>query len=781
MPSRTFPSTKSSLYAVTGSTELGGGQDPHLPVGGSWSGYTFRGAVQFSLDWSSVKRITSAVLHIKVSTQVHVGFSSAPDIYVRRCTSSWTPNSASSGVDGGSGWSTSGSVYPGPSYTTTGQASKRIPTSEATWVDIDITAIVRAWAPTSVEGGGAASNYGVILIGVASGDITEFSSYETSSSSNRPSVVVQYETDAAPTATATGPTGTTTSKRPNLTGTGSDPDGDAITSYQVEVRQGTTVVYTWTGGSGGSYSHTPTSDLPSGNLTTRVRATAAGLQGAYSADKAFTIDRIPIMGAWSAPAASVAGTRRPVHTIAWSDPDGDAGEVYDIEVYPATGGAPTPGQAAVYVRTNQTTGLSAGSISHTPAVDLPGGALVARARVRTLGAWSAWSTYRSYTIVLTVPTITWNWPEYDGGWGRVRTNELQDPTRVLDNVAIRGINVNYAPPSGTTITTSNVKIEVDDPGVGGPAVGTILFNAGIGAAAGGGAYEYAFRPNVAPGLAGWLAGTLKATVTFTCANSATVTEVRRFRFAMGEWYGAVALGDSVSALASTEVPKGDDVAQFYRAQVSPTAANGAAPWRLRAALATVQGELPATNAYLGLWTRLSRLADDAELVADGSFESDPPLAAWGGPNANRSAVVPPSGGTQDGSRVLRIAGDGIASYPGASQTVPIIQGVTYRICGWVRKAAGTAPAYVRLDTYLDGSFQASVVTLNTQVSGWVYLEGYFTVPTDGSVDALRAIVYLGGGVPAATEVGYWDAVSLRGLGIGDAGMDRLSLDWSSLG
>src|SRR4029079_1983026 len=91
----------------------------------------------------------------------------------------WTANNSSSSADGGGGWSTAATNYPGPSLTTTGQVNKDVSTAEQTWISVDISTIVRAWAPTSVEGGGGAANYGVVLYGVASGDLTEFNSYES--------------------------------------------------------------------------------------------------------------------------------------------------------------------------------------------------------------------------------------------------------------------------------------------------------------------------------------------------------------------------------------------------------------------------------------------------------------------------------------------------------------------------------------------------------------------------------------------------------------------------
>src|SRR5262245_54523056 len=139
MASKTLTAAKSSLFANSGSTNLGGGADDHLPVGGPWGSYVFTSAVQFNLDWSGVKRITSAVIRLRTTGQVHIGFSSTPDFFVARATAAWTANSASSSAEGGSGWSTSPTVYPGPPSTSTGRVGKRAPTAENSTFDTDIT------------------------------------------------------------------------------------------------------------------------------------------------------------------------------------------------------------------------------------------------------------------------------------------------------------------------------------------------------------------------------------------------------------------------------------------------------------------------------------------------------------------------------------------------------------------------------------------------------------------------------------------------------------------
>lgn len=778
MPTRTLAADRSSLLAVTGSSELGGGNDDHLPIGGPWGGYTFRGVVRFALDWTNVRRINSARLYMRTSSQVHVGFSSAPDIYVRRATTSWNPNSGQSGADsgGGPGWSTSPVVYPGPSTTTAGQASKRMPTAESTWTDVDITAIVRAWAPLAIEGGTYQANYGVVLLGVASGDVSEV---QSSKSVYAPYIVLDYASDAPPPApTITGPTGVVTTVRPTLAATCVDPDGDPLTLADIEVRKAGVVVYSALGtavASATTIAHVPTADLPSGALVVRMRAQANGVWGAWSGDAPFTVDRPPAMGAWTAPAASVSGTRRPVHTVAWSDPDADAGEVFDIEVYPAAGGVPVSGAAPAYAKTNLTTGLAAASISHTPAADLPGGDLVARVRVRTAGVWSAWSTWRAYTVVLTVPTLAWITPAAPGGFLAPDVYaDLADPAIALLAMRFR-YEFSSVPASGTTLTRAHVKIVRLD----GPTPGSVYADADIAIPPAGGIAGYNVVPNAGTVGAAWTTpyGTVEITVDVFASNGGTIRDVRVGRFAAGEWYGAVALGDQVAGLAAVETPLLDRVYMLYRAQTAPTV--GTAPWRALAALATVQAELPATNAYLGIRARIGRKTLDADLVVNGSFE-DATLAGWSSVNAQKTSII--DSGAPDGSRVLRILGDGVANFPSVYQDCLVVPGATYRVSGQVARAAGTVGQRIRVDAYLGAvSVTTGAINLSRAASGWGYLEGWYTVPADGSIDRLRVLLYIDAAAPPAVNDLRFDAVRLQGMGPGDAGMDRLDLAWASLG
>lgn len=237
MPTKNFSVTKDARIALAGSTELGAGKSLYIPVG-LYSGYLYRGLLQFSLNWTGVSKILSATLKLKTSGQYYVAFSSDPDVYVRRNTSSWSEGT-SVGLSG------SNAVHWGnrPGTTSTDQSPDTdITTSEGTWDSIDITDIVEAWAPTSVKKsdgspGGNLTNYGITLFAVSEGgaDITEFYSRE---SSYDPYIVLSYEDNSAPNApTLVSPIGGTTilSATPTLVATHSDPDGDTIESIDVQV------------------------------------------------------------------------------------------------------------------------------------------------------------------------------------------------------------------------------------------------------------------------------------------------------------------------------------------------------------------------------------------------------------------------------------------------------------------------------------------------------------------------------------------------------------------
>jgi hypothetical protein len=429
------PSADSLFTQSSGGTNLGGGKDPHLVVG-YWSGYRFRSAIKFSLDWTGVVQIQSAVLYLKTTNQYHVAFGSDPDIYIERCTSSWTENSAN--ADGAGVWTTEATAWPGPSSTTTGRATLDVATTENTWVSVDITSIVEDWAPTTVKrrdgtAGGNAANYGVLLRAVNgdtdSTETTEFYSREAGSSVD-PYIVLTYSTNSPPNAPTNVKLGGASSgsiitgavTTPTLTFTGNDPDaGDVLAKYdvQVDTTTGNGVEPDWAGLhsqiSGG------TTGISGQNVT--VALPVALSRGQWYAIRCRTYDDDNAVGAWSATAyfklnqlpsatASTSGVA-PIwnldEAVLWtsggshakprlqftvSDPDGHTITAYELRIKTSAGGT--------VVHTASGTGAWASDSTVTVDVNyglVNGTTYYYDVRVKdSIGEWSAYSAEASFRV-----------------------------------------------------------------------------------------------------------------------------------------------------------------------------------------------------------------------------------------------------------------------------------------------------------------------------------------------------------------------------------------------
>lgn len=163
MAVRNFLISKDAMVALESSSgdQLGAGLEGHLPVGVYTGAYTIRSLLQFTLDWTNVYQITSAVLKIKTSTGNNHGVKTTHNMYVKRNTSSWSEGTK--GAD--ESWYASNAVHWGnkPSTTSTGQATIAGSASDDVLRSHDLTDIVKAWAPTSIPGGGGLSNYGITI------------------------------------------------------------------------------------------------------------------------------------------------------------------------------------------------------------------------------------------------------------------------------------------------------------------------------------------------------------------------------------------------------------------------------------------------------------------------------------------------------------------------------------------------------------------------------------------------------------------------------------------
>lgn len=284
MATTTFSANKDARLANNGSN-MGAGASDYLPVG-LYTGFLYRSIIGFSYSFSGMTSISSAILHLKTSSQHYVAFGSDPDVTVRRITANWSEGTAVS---------LSGSnavVYPGPAATNTNSATFDVSTAENTWDTVDITAMMQDALAAGVF-------YGVQLRAVDEGsatDVTEF--YAREYGSNDAYISVTYSTQTVPSApTINSPTAgeIVTSTTPTISITHSDPQGDAAVSFDMEVDAvaGNGVAADWASLAWSTY--TDTSDLT--NPITKV--TGALSRGQWYALRARTADSLGY-GAWSA-------------------------------------------------------------------------------------------------------------------------------------------------------------------------------------------------------------------------------------------------------------------------------------------------------------------------------------------------------------------------------------------------------------------------------------------------------------------------------------------------
>jgi hypothetical protein len=190
---RSYACTKDARLALTSSgAQYGSGTEGQIPVG-AWSGWKNRSVMDFgAVPWAGVVEVVSATLRLTTSTQVNIGFGSSPRVEARRITGTWSEGTASSP-------SGSNAVkWPGPATTTTGAVQANVTRSQSTRIALDVSAIVRAWAPTSAGGSGQPQR-GIALYSASESDparTTEFLSREAGSSGSRPvlDIVVKVTT-----------------------------------------------------------------------------------------------------------------------------------------------------------------------------------------------------------------------------------------------------------------------------------------------------------------------------------------------------------------------------------------------------------------------------------------------------------------------------------------------------------------------------------------------------------------------------------------------------------
>lgn len=170
-----------------------------------------------------------------------------------------------------------------------------------------------------------------------------------------------------------------------------------------------------------------------------------------------------------------------------------------------------------------------------------------------------------------------------------------------------------------------------------------------------------------------------------------------------------------------------------------------------------------------VFAMISRSMEPEVLGGTGSFE-DPALPGWTvGPGG--SVVV---GDAVDGTRVLRITGDGVASYPGAVSPLfaDIEPGQSFQLTASGRRLSGVANGVCRVDTMRDGAVVTAGAASTSFTTSGAFVEGSdsLTIPEDGSVDALRVLCFIGASAPSAAESWEFDAVTLVGYASSGADM-----------
>ena len=249
MPTQTVPVAKSAVMAkglggATPTTFSGwNGKDNHLQVGAT-SSIKWRALIRFAL-WelpNNITSINSAKVRLTCSTNGSHSSNNGTTIQIKigRMYADWAELS----VNPGEGLAQSGLTYHWDNrynkFTSAKTSGNRTMKADGvlldggTGGDIDITDIVNEW-----EFGGKA-NYGIILINATSETNNTkaalFYSDETGTAGYRPELIVDYETNNAPTGVeyvspVDGVTLNTLTPTFNLDLV--DPDGDEITSWRI--------------------------------------------------------------------------------------------------------------------------------------------------------------------------------------------------------------------------------------------------------------------------------------------------------------------------------------------------------------------------------------------------------------------------------------------------------------------------------------------------------------------------------------------------------------------
>jgi len=282
--------TKDARIAVGGGNNMGAGASDYLPVG-TYSGYKYRSLLAFGYSFAGMTSISSAILHIKTSSQYYVAFGASPQSRIDLITSSWSEGTSV-------GLSTTNSVvYPGPSASGTNAVTLSPGTVENTWKTADVTAMVN-----SVFGG---TFYGLRMYAwdgsgesASANDVSEY--YAREYGSNDAYITVTYSTNTAPTApTLSLPANAAVAQSltPSIKFLHNDPQADAILNYDLQVSTDSTFasVTHWN-----IAAQTTGNNVPSAGYVTRTYAGTALANNTTYYWRARTKDPGGLQGPWSA-------------------------------------------------------------------------------------------------------------------------------------------------------------------------------------------------------------------------------------------------------------------------------------------------------------------------------------------------------------------------------------------------------------------------------------------------------------------------------------------------
>lgn len=192
----TLATSTTTRVTDTGTSGQGSGAATHLIVGRFGAAGTRRqhtSYVKFSSDWTDVLKLVSATLSVYTDDLSILGVYGAkvPRVTVRKLTGPFVE---------GSSVGFAASDYTAPPMTTVGQVIAHPVVNANGVTNIDVLAIVKSWAPATVQGGSGtlaqaiARNYGFALVGSTSANEPWAGwSDEYATTGQRPTLTLVYE------------------------------------------------------------------------------------------------------------------------------------------------------------------------------------------------------------------------------------------------------------------------------------------------------------------------------------------------------------------------------------------------------------------------------------------------------------------------------------------------------------------------------------------------------------------------------------------------------------